>query len=191
MQVRALTRRYKLWAKLYNRILDPVFAFDRKRVVEALKLSPGRKVLEVGVGTGLNLPFYPQRIEVTGVDLSEEMLAKAAEAAEDAQAQIRLMHLDGNALPFEDKSFDAALATFVVRVAPDPRELLREVARVLNPGARFIIYDVFADSKKSSVKQMVTHWLGWGRDPYLELLIDGVPLTIESKEENLAVLRKV
>ncbi len=66
---------YKLWALVYDSVLDKFFNFDRRKAVALLQLKKGQKVLELGVGSGLNLQYYPRYVKVYGVDISKEMPA--------------------------------------------------------------------------------------------------------------------
>ena len=77
MQVETVKTAYRRYAGFYDALFGPVLQPGRKAVLEALKLRPGDRVLEVGVGTGLSLPMYPDSVRVTGVDVSSEMLARA------------------------------------------------------------------------------------------------------------------
>lgn len=101
----------------------------RRRILEDVR---GR-VLEVGVGTGRNLPLYPRGARITGIDVSKGMLERARRRATDAAAEVELREADAHALPFEDDSFDVATATCVFCSVDDPVRGLREVARVVRP----------------------------------------------------------
>ncbi|MDV3103901.1 class I SAM-dependent methyltransferase [Thermococcus waiotapuensis] len=102
----------------------------RKARRELVSLAEG-KVLELGVGTGLNLPFYRQGVEVTGVDISEKMLEKARKKR--SKAAVKLVKSDARLLPFPDESFDTAVSTFFLCVVPEKEKVLSEVRRVLKP----------------------------------------------------------
>jgi ubiquinone/menaquinone biosynthesis C-methylase UbiE len=89
------------------------------------------KVLEVGVGTGKNLPYYPEGIELTGVDISPKMLEKAKQRSETLKIKVELLLMDIEKMTFPDRYFDYVVATFVFCSVPDPIKGLREVRRVL------------------------------------------------------------
>ena len=92
------------------------------------------EVLEVAVGSGLNLPHYSPKVKLTGVDLSEGMLQLARRRAATARCEVELLQADGAQLPFGDESFDAVVCTFSLCGVPDPRAGVKDMARVLRPG---------------------------------------------------------
>lgn len=97
--------------------------------------------LEVAVGTALNLPYYREDIQLTGLDLSTEMLAVARERADEISREIELREGDAHALPFEDGSFDSVVCTYSLCNIPDPQLAVNEMKRVLIPGGRLILVD--------------------------------------------------
>lgn len=99
----------------------------------------GPRVLELGVGTGKNIPYYPEDVQVTAVDLSEQMLARARQvAARHPQKTVDLRRMDAQALSFPDNTFDQVVSTFVFCSVPDPVLGLQEARRVTKPGGRFL-----------------------------------------------------
>lgn len=94
---------------------------------------PAGRVLEVGVGTGKNMPYYPAGAQVTAIDLSERMLAQAQRRAKSLGLDVDLRHMDAQHLAFPADSFDAVVATFVFCSVPDPVQGLRELGRVARP----------------------------------------------------------
>jgi phosphatidylethanolamine/phosphatidyl-N-methylethanolamine N-methyltransferase len=96
------------------------------------RVAPGR-VLEVGVGTGKNMSYYPEGAQVTAIDLSDRMLAQAKRRAKESGIDVDLRHMDAQDLDFPDDKFDTAVATFVFCSVPIPVRGLREMGRVVKP----------------------------------------------------------
>jgi ubiquinone/menaquinone biosynthesis C-methylase UbiE len=94
----------------------------------------GKNILEIGVGTGKNIPYYPSDIKISAIDLSENMLEKAIRQADDLSRKVDFQQMDVESLTFSDNFFDTALATFVFCSVPDPVNGLKELGRVVKPG---------------------------------------------------------
>lgn len=142
-------KKYDRFAKIYDLFESPMEmgAFSKYRE-KALGLAKG-KVLEVGVGTGKNLPYYPKDVEVVGIDFSRNMLKKAEERRRKLGLEnVRLLYMDAQDLEFEDNTFDTVVSTFVFCTVPDPIKGLKEAYRVLKPGGRAI----FLEHMKSESK---------------------------------------
>lgn len=173
---------YRIWAPIYDKYIDRVFHFYRDEVIRALKLKRNECVLEIGVGTGLNLPHYPSRVFVAGIDFSRAMLTRARRKR--TKAKVKLYIMDATRTKFKSNTFDKALTTYVLRVAPDPKAILFEVARVTKPGARFVVLDQFKESKSLlfSLFEPMQLALGWGRNYHLAELLKGTPWKIRSRK---------
>jgi ubiquinone/menaquinone biosynthesis C-methylase UbiE len=104
-------------------------------------LARGRELLEVGVGTGKNMPFYPEGTHITAIDLTPGMLERARRRASRLSLDVDLQLGDAEALHFPDASFDSAVATFVFCSVPDPVSGLREMARVVKPDGRILLLE--------------------------------------------------
>jgi len=100
--------------------------------------------LEVAIGTGLNLPFYPAGVELTGIDFSPAMLGIAQTRARQLGRTIDLQEADAQALPFPDASFDTVVCTFALCAIPDERRAVGEMIRVLRPGGLLLLADHIA-----------------------------------------------
>jgi ubiquinone/menaquinone biosynthesis C-methylase UbiE len=98
-------------------------------------------VLEIAVGTGRNLAFYPPGVKLTAIEFSPEMLAIARKRAEEIASQVDLREGDAQALEFENGSFDTVVLTLALCTIPDDRKAVTEVRRVLRPGGRFILME--------------------------------------------------
>lgn len=127
--------RYDRQAGLYDFWEAPIELLAFRRLRRRLWREVGRKsVLEIGVGTGKNLPYHPEGARSVAVDISPRMLRKAATRAQHLGLDVDLVLADAQRLPFRDDAFDAAAATFVFCSVPDPVLGLREVSRVVRSG---------------------------------------------------------
>lgn len=131
---------YAKWAPIYDAVYVKLLA-DAQRKAAHAAASCGPTILEVGVGTGLVLPYYPAHCHVTGIDLSFDMLKKAVEKKTERRLrQVGLLaSMDACALGFADNTFDAVTVPFVITLVPDPEGALDEMRRVLKPGGEIII----------------------------------------------------
>ena len=133
-------RAYDRWAPVYDLVFGPVFGKGRKAAIDATNRIGGR-VLEVGVGTGISLPLYSNKVNVFGVDISEAMLKKAQVRVErEHLANVEgLAVMDAEHLDFPDGAFDVVMAQYVVTACPNPEACLDEFARVLKVGGELIL----------------------------------------------------
>ena len=145
MELEAIKKAYRRYARLYDLYFGAVFQPGRKAVIERLQCRPGERVLEVGVGTGLSLPLYPAGVHVTGIDVSPEMLERARErvAREAGGRDIDLHVMDAENMTFPANSFDKVIAMYVVSVVPHPRRLIDEMRRVCKPDGDIYIVNHF------------------------------------------------
>ena len=149
MDLRDTIRTYRLFSGSYDIVFGPVFHPGRKEAVRIVNDRPGQRILEVGVGTGLSLPYFRADSQVTGIDISEEMLAKARHRVErERLSQVAGLHvMDAEHLDFEDNSFDAVLALYVASVVPNPAEFAAEMRRVCIPGGTIVLVNHFTSNK--------------------------------------------
>ncbi|WP_340681827.1 class I SAM-dependent methyltransferase [Amycolatopsis coloradensis] len=164
---------------------------DRKLFGDSRAWACGQatgEVLEVAVGTGLNLPLYPEDVTLTGIDLSDGMLTIARGRAERLGHPVTLRRADAHDLPFDADSFDTVVCTLGLCAIPDDGKALREMARVLRPGGRLILLDHIASSsravrglqwiaEKITVPMAGEHFLRRPLDK-----IDGLGLAVEHRE---------
>jgi len=137
----AVARRYDRMAGIIDLISAPMeWMGGEERRRRVLGRARGR-VLELGVGTGKNLPLYPPGVQVTGIDISPRMLERARSFAARIGATPELRRADAQRLPYADASFDTVTATCVFCSVPDPVQGLREAARVLRPGGELLLVE--------------------------------------------------
>jgi ubiquinone/menaquinone biosynthesis C-methylase UbiE len=106
------------------------------------------EVLDVAIGTGLNIPFYAPDVTLTGIDISPEMLAIARQRALDLDRTVHLQEGDAHNLPFADESFDTVVCTFSLCNIPDLHRALAEMRRVLRPDGRLVLVDHIRSTSK-------------------------------------------
>ena len=145
LDIAAVQKAYKRYAKLYDLYFGLLFQPGRKAVIAAMHCQPQESILEVGVGTGLSLPLYPRETRVSGIDISAEMLQRArarkARAGLDQVVELRVM--DAERMDFPDNSFDKVVAMYVASVVPHPPRLVEEMRRVCKPGGELFIVNHF------------------------------------------------
>lgn len=148
---RSVIRAYDRYAPLYDRLYGAVLAPGRRALAEAVeRFAAGRAIslLEVGVGTGLMLPLYPAAVDVTGVDISEAMLAKARRRAAGLPRSAPSLHrMDAERLEFADGAFDCVTLPYVLSVTPEPARLVAEVRRVCKRDGAIFVLNHFSGSR--------------------------------------------
>lgn len=139
-QLAGQRRAYRHWAPYYDRVYHRLLRDAHRKTAEAAARC-GPDILEVGVGSGLVLPYYPPQTRVVGVDLSEDMLRLAQQKVRrQGLSQVKgLVCMDACHLGFPDASFDAVAVPFVITLVPDPEGALSECRRVLKPGGEIIV----------------------------------------------------
>jgi phosphatidylethanolamine/phosphatidyl-N-methylethanolamine N-methyltransferase len=146
MELHDTIRAYRRVSRSYDIVFGPVFHPGRKAAVRIANNRPSQRILEVGVGTGLSLPHFRRDSQVTGIDISAEMLDKARRRTSRlGLAHVAGLHLmDAEHLEFADNSFDAVLALYVASVVPNPARFAAEMRRVCIPGGAIVVVNHFA-----------------------------------------------
>ncbi|API90081.1 methyltransferase type 11 [Marinilactibacillus sp. 15R] len=142
-----IKNRYNRISKVYDLMEKPMESMMmddwRKELFEKIE---GKKILEVGVGTGKNLEFYSTDKEVTGIDFSEKMLEKAKNKSKDKD-HVTLMEMDAENMTFEDNTFDTVVTSCVFCSVPDPVKGLKEIRRVCKNGGKVIMLEHMRSNK--------------------------------------------
>jgi len=186
MEYESIKRIYHNYSNVYDLLFKFVFLPRQRQAIASLNISPDEKILDVGVGTGLSLPFYPSHCQVVGVDLSKSMLKKAQEKKEKHSLHhVSLFEMDACNLEFEDNTFDHVVATFVVSVVPDPVKAVREMKRVCKPGRPITLVNHFKSQTKiiafgEHLMDPVTRRLGWRNTLELDELTRAADLKVDS-----------
>jgi phosphatidylethanolamine/phosphatidyl-N-methylethanolamine N-methyltransferase len=135
---------YDRYSGFYDFVFNKLFEKGRRLAPSMLKLFPRAKLLEVGVGTGLSLPFLPKDIEVTGIDISSRMLKQAVRRRRELKLKnVHLLKMDATQTTFPDNHFDRVLAAYFISTVPDPERALAEMKRVCKPGGYIVFLNHF------------------------------------------------
>ena len=137
-------RVYEKLASVYDLTFGPTLHPGRLVARDRMNIQANDRILEVGVGTGINTSLYPRNCHITGIDLSTSMLEKArGRVKREGLRNVRLLEMDAANLTFADDSFDIVYAPYLVSVVPDPVQVVKEMRRVCRPGGRIIFLNHF------------------------------------------------
>lgn len=182
LEARQVKRAYAIYSPIYDLLFDWIFHPGRQAAVKLLDIHATDRLLEVGIGTGLNLPLYPRSCHLVGIDLSEKMLDKAKAKVEELRLpHVALKVMDAATMDFRENEFDKALATYVISAVPDPVRVLQEMRRVVKPGGSIVILNHFrsesrvAGTLEDLVAPLCTR-LGWKSNLTLDPLLREVGL---------------
>jgi phosphatidylethanolamine/phosphatidyl-N-methylethanolamine N-methyltransferase len=188
---------YERLAPVYDLVYGLGLHHGRRLAMARLSPSPGQRICEVGVGTGLSAMGYPAGCRIVGLDLSAAMLGRAKRRfARRGMTHVRLCRMDAGRLAFGDGHFDAVYAAYVINVVPDPVAVTRELMRVVRPGGRVVLLNHFANGPGRAVAD---RWLGrvatrlggahWDMDLEAFLRETGLaPLSIEPVNAGVSTL---
>ena len=131
---------YARWAPVYDVLCGPVFLNGQRAAPRAAR-DVGGRILEIGVGTGLSFDDYDAGTEITGIDISEPMIARARMRAASGRYPFvkGLAVMDAHALRYDDASFDCVVGRFVITLVADPERVRSECARVVKPGGQIVL----------------------------------------------------
>ena len=188
MDINAVSTSYARWAPIYDKTFGAITNAGRTRAVAYVNQQQG-SVLEVGVGTGLALRVYKPHLEVTGIDFSEEMLAKAqAKVTEDGLAHVKeLRQMDARTLDYPDNSFDTVVAMHILSVVPEPERVMSEITRVCRPGGRVVVTNHFARERGAlafleKITAPFANLIGWHSDFELSTVMGEEKLKLVEKK---------
>ena len=148
-------QKYRLLSFIYDNTVDNYwFNRARQREFELAQIQYNQRVLVVGIGTGLDIPYIPAYAEVIGIDLSKEMLLGAKDKV--VNRNISLYEMNAEQLSFEDQSFDIVVLNLILSVVDDPYQTMREVSRVLKPTGSIWILGKFIESKIGPLRKVLS-----------------------------------
>jgi len=179
---------YDACSSVYDFVFGKVFQNGRVKAPELLNLFPGAQLLEVGIGTGLSLPLLSKNIEITGIDLSAKMLAKAEHRVKKLELNnVKLLKMDATILDFPDNSFDRVLAAYFISTVPDPVKVVRELKRVCRPGGYIVFLNHFLSDNRFNAtwEKLISplcYRIGFKTDLDLHKLFNETELPVERLE---------
>jgi phosphatidylethanolamine/phosphatidyl-N-methylethanolamine N-methyltransferase len=178
---------YGKCSPIYDKVFGHFFRPRIKMGIARSGISDGDKVIEVGVGTGLSLPFYPKGCKVVGIDLTKEMLDKARQKKlHHGLTNVELMEMDAENISFPDDTFDHSVAAFVITVVPNPEKMVKEMKRVTKKGGTILILNHFSSKNRiicgmNKFFSPLTEKVGWRSDITLDLLSNHCNLPIDER----------
>ena len=190
MDLNAVKTSYARWAPIYDRTFGAATTVGRRSAVDYINAQDGTEVLEVGIGTGLALPHYREDLRVTGVDFSDDMLAKARTKVQNLGLDHvkSLRQMDARTLDLPDNHFDTVAAMHIVSVVPEPERVMGEMARVCKPGGKIVITNHFAREAGvlAGLEKLLAPFanlLGWHSDFEISTVLGQLELTVVEKKQ--------
>lgn len=189
MNLESVEKVYSNYSGVYDLIFGKIFESGREIGLELLDIRKDDNILEVGVGTGLSLPFYPRYCRIVGIDLSAKMLKEAEKKIKESKlSNVRIHKMDATNMEFEDNAFDAVMAAYFISTVPDPVKAVNEIKRVCKKGGKIIFLNHFMSKNKfvSGIEKRISPVcckLGFRTDLDLYDLLDKTGLRINKKEK--------
>ncbi len=185
MQKEEIKKIYGKYSPVYDTIFNQMFSPRIRLGLEKIGIKKGDRVIEIGVGTGLSLPTYPDFCQVVGIDITRKMLERAKKKKDKfGYDHVSLFEMDAENIAFADNSFDHAVIPFVISVVPDPERMVSEVKRVTKRNGKIIIINHFCSSNPVLLKfekklSSISKKLGWRSDISMDLISNHCGLSIE------------
>jgi len=179
------SRLYKNLVPVYQNVWPAVAKRNIRTGIASLNIEAGKEILEVGVGTGLSLDCYPRDIQLTGVDLSEKMLAEAQDLIERRKwNHITVEPGNAESLSFADDRFDVVTSFHTISVVSDPHAMMSEAVRVCRGGGRILLINHFRSDNPMIARVVdsagnITKHLGWRTDLDLSEVIAELPIQVD------------
>lgn len=189
MQLDSILKSYARYAPVYDQTFGWLLSFKGRAMAAGFTNQRPGKILEVGVGTGISLPYYRHEHQVHGIDISPQMLDRAHKRVHRKRLGnvTQLTIMDARKLQFADNTFDFVVAAYVMSVVPEPEKVIQEMERVCKPGGDVLIVNHFAAEKgmRRNVESMLaplSNKLGWRPDMPVEVVLEHTKLKEISRQ---------
>ncbi|TVZ28655.1 ubiquinone/menaquinone biosynthesis C-methylase UbiE [Gillisia sp. Hel_I_86] len=143
-----IKNRYNRVARCYDWMESPMETAKFSKWRRELTRQVTGNTLEVGIGTGKNIPYYPEEVKLTAIDFSKNMLKRAKLKYQDDPRKISFIEMDAQDMIFEDNTFDTVVTSCVFCSVPDPVKGLQEIRRVLKPGGQLLMLEHVRSKQK-------------------------------------------
>jgi phosphatidylethanolamine/phosphatidyl-N-methylethanolamine N-methyltransferase len=193
MQESSTKKIYDVHSMFYDATFGRLVKRRIERAIKHMNIADTDRVLDLGIGTGVSLNFYPNRGRIIGVDLSAGMLREARKKVrERGLDHAAVFQANALELPFADNTFDHVFISHVISVVSDPYRLVQEAQRVAKPDARIVIVNHFQSTNRFIA--LIEKWLcplctklGWRSDLALQDLVrrTGVEVDYRYKLESI------
>ncbi len=169
MELDSVKAVYQKWASFYDISFGAITTGARRHIAAAANNAPSGRILEIGVGTGLNLPLYNGGHKITGIDICPNMISRARTRAKKSglNGSIEaLLDMNAESLEFEDDYFDIVVISYVLSVAPNPEKILDEIQRVCKKDGKIVIANHFDKGKGflhfiDRLLSPLANYIGW------------------------------
>jgi phosphatidylethanolamine/phosphatidyl-N-methylethanolamine N-methyltransferase len=164
------------------------FLQARKRALSLPHYPQHAKVLLIGIGTGQDLPFLPNGLQITGIDLSEEMLQQARQ--KQTSHHVELYKMNAENLSFADNQFDIVIMNLILGVVEQPEKSMAEAVRVVKPQGQIVVFDKFVTDHKQfpwlrKMLNPIANRLGTDITRQFSPLLEGLPVTVVHQEPSI------
>lgn len=183
---------YRRWARFYDNFFGGSY-INKQREVEMsmLSLKSGDSILFIGIGTGEDLRFIPEEVNVTGIDITEGMLDVARGKAQALGLKnVKILNMDGQNLDFAENQYDYVVLNLILSVIPDGHSCLSEAYRVLKPGGKIAVFDKFLEDKKEpdimrKLFNNITKLLGTDINRRFSNIVGNINLKVIQEKESI------
>ncbi|MFQ5964944.1 MAG: class I SAM-dependent methyltransferase [Candidatus Scalinduaceae bacterium] len=179
---------YSVYSHFYDHLFGKIFQPGRRIASESMKIQKGEKILEVGIGTGISLPFYPKHAKVIGIDICQEMIEHAEERKRQSNfSNVKLCIMDASKMAFKNNCFDKVIAAHSIAVISEPIETIKEMKRVCKKNAEFYFLNYVGRNNNlinmfKKPLSFIKSALGLGKTINLEELLHNSSLKIVFKK---------